>query len=143
MIIEIKKRVEIKDVIKAFEAKYGSFERLERLVKGKECEDPEAVDDHQVWKALEEGKEYIESIKIENPEVLTVLTPKRIELLEYLKKRYPKSIKGLAEELKRDYKNVYEDLAILSDYKVVAMKKKGRSTIPVCNVKEILVDLEA
>ena len=37
-------------------------------------------------------------------------TDKRVELLKAIKKHEPKSIYGLAKILKRDYKNVYDDV---------------------------------
>ncbi|MEE8167522.1 MAG: hypothetical protein V3T58_01450 [Candidatus Hydrothermarchaeales archaeon] len=138
VIIEIKKSLKKEEVISHLENKYGSFEKLGDMVK-KGCESPEAVDDYEVWKAVREGKEYEESIRVEEAGVLTVLTPKRIELLEYLKRKHPRSIKELSKRLGRDYKNVYGDLKLLSDYNVVERLEKKRNIVPTCHVKEIIV----
>ncbi len=42
-------------------------------------------------------------------------TDKRIELLKAIKKHEPESVYALAKLLKRDYKNVYDDVKYLAD----------------------------
>ncbi len=141
LIIEIKKNIRNEDAIKALEKKYTSIENLQKAIDLRN--DPELIDDYEVWKALLKGADYSESIRLEDKGLLSLMTPKRMELLDYLKTRHPKSILGLAKGLKRDYKNVYEDLRILGKYGVVEKKVDGRNNIPECRIKEIVVKLEA
>ncbi len=42
--------------------------------------------------------------------LFSALSPKRWELMRFLRKQGPMSIKKLAANLKRDYKNVYDDV---------------------------------
>ena len=46
-------------------------------------------------------------------EMMSALTPKRLEVLRYLHRENISSIKALAFMLGRDYKRVYEDVATL------------------------------
>ena len=46
-------------------------------------------------------------------EMMSALSPKRLELLRYLRREEATSIKALALALGRDYKRVHEDVAIL------------------------------
>ena len=45
--------------------------------------------------------------------MMSALTPRRLELLRHLHREAAGSIKALAQALGRDYKRVYEDVAIL------------------------------
>jgi predicted transcriptional regulator len=66
------------------------------------------------------------------------LTPKRIELLYKLAVLRVESINDLAQKLRRNVKNVYQDLQALSKFGFVKMdKRKGRALIPETLVKEI------
>ncbi|MFQ5816064.1 MAG: hypothetical protein ACE5G7_06155 [Candidatus Hydrothermarchaeaceae archaeon] len=141
MIIEIKKSLRREDVIATLEKKYGSIDKLEEALR--EAEVPEMMDDYEVWGALLGGGEYTESVRLEEKGVLSLLTPKRMELLDYLKTRHPKSIMALARGLRRDYKNVYDDLRLLGEYGVVERVGDGKKVVPECRIKEIVVKLEA
>ncbi len=56
--------------------------------------------------------------------LFSALSPKRWELLKFLRKHGPMSIKKLAAELKRDYKNVYDDVKHLSKLDLI-QKQEG------------------
>lgn len=51
------------------------------------------------------------------------LTDKRLEILRMIKKKYPSSVYELAKILKRDAKNVTQDLEYLKDIGLVEIKK--------------------
>ncbi len=53
------------------------------------------------------------------------LSPKRWELLRFLRKQGPMSIKRIATELKRDYKNVYDDVKHLSRLDLIQSHNNG------------------
>jgi hypothetical protein len=69
---------------------------------------------------------------------LTSLTPKRIELLNHLANTRVESINELAHKIKRDVKNVYDDLIALKRLGLVALKRRGkRNVVPETLVEEI------
>ncbi len=69
---------------------------------------------------------------------LASLTPKRVELLNYLANRRVESINELAHRIKRDVKNVYEDSLILQELGLLALKHRGkRNIVPETLVEEI------
>jgi predicted transcriptional regulator len=61
--------------------------------------------------------------------MLAALSPKRLEMLRHLHREGADSVKALALALDRDYKRVYEDVAILENAGLV-MREKGRLTAP-------------
>lgn len=68
------------------------------------------------WKRAEAGKlkgaeRHITFADL--PTLLSVLTPKRWELLQVLRANGPASVRGLAIRLGRDYKRVHSDIADL------------------------------
>ncbi|MGH7818709.1 MAG: helix-turn-helix domain-containing protein [Candidatus Binatia bacterium] len=56
-----------------------------------------------------------------------LLTPSRLALLRSLRTKRPRSIYELAKTLKRDFKNVQEDLRILERYGLVRVAKSRGS----------------
>jgi hypothetical protein len=98
----------------------------------------ELVDSYKGY--IEEGTlDYaVEEIKDFKPEQAALLTPKRIELLYKLAALRVESINDLAKKVRRNVKNVYQDLQALSKFGFVKMdKRKGRALIPETLVKEI------
>ena len=72
-----------------------------------------------------------------------VMTDKRLEILRMIKKKHPSSVYELAKILKRDAKNVTQDLEYLKDIGLVEIKRtkeKKERTIPQVNYDKI--DLE-
>ena len=79
-----------------------------------------------------------EEVKDFKPEQTALLTPKRIELLCQLAVLRVESINDLAQKVKRNVKNVYEDLKVLNMFGFVKLnKRKKRALIPETLVKEI------
>lgn len=58
------------------------------------------------------------------------LTPRRMELLEELKRSGPRSIYALAKELHRNYSNVHSDVRILVDHGLLEKDEKSRVFMP-------------
>ena len=73
-----------------------------------------------------------------------VLTEKRLELLRVIKEQEPDSVYELAKILKRDIKNVNDDLELLKDIGLVSITKarKGRGrVIPRVNYDKIQLEI--
>ena len=73
-----------------------------------------------------------------------ILTPRRLELLHTIKEQNPRSVYALAQMLRRDLKNINEDLAILSNLGLVELRKEttGRKHIvPWVTVDKIQVEI--
>jgi hypothetical protein len=139
---------EILERIRKFEKEFGiSFEKFEELFLGQRLnaklvrayfEWAELVDSYKGY--VEEGTvDYVvEEIKDFKPEQAALLTPKRMELLHQLATLRVESINDLAQKVRRNVKNVYQDLKVLSKFGFVKLnKRKGRAIIPETLVKEI------
>lgn len=107
----------------------------------------EDFDDYVKWMAMEhalgayvegEAFDYLtEDILDLEPQELSKLTPKRLELLDQMSRHNANSINELASSIGRDVKNVYNDLKILESLRLIALVKDGRRMIPDLLVKEI------
>jgi ribosomal protein L29 len=139
---------EILERIRKFEKEFGmSFERFEELFLRQKLdakhvrayfEWAELVDSYKGY--VEEGTvDYVvEEIKDFKPEQAALLTPKRMELLHQLATLRVESINDLAQKVRRNVKNVYQDLKVLSKFGFVKLnKRRGRAIIPETLVKEI------
>jgi len=62
--------------------------------------------------------------------LLKFLTPKRLEALRVLHNTGPSSIRGLAKNLGRDYKNVYRDIQTMESAGLVLRNDKNLLTVP-------------
>lgn len=77
------------------------------------------------------GEEPINKLYFSDQNTLfSALSPKRWELLKLLRKHGPLSIKKLAAELKRDYKNVYDDVKHLSKLDLIDKKEDDTFYVP-------------
>lgn len=73
-----------------------------------------------------------------------ILTEKRLELLRAIKEKEPESVYGLSKIVKRDIKNVSEDLELLKSIGLVSMSRarKGRErVIPRVNYDKIQLEI--
>ncbi len=138
---------EVEDRIRHFERSFGSFEKFEEKFL-KQRLDAKLVGIYFEWAELinsykgymEEGTlDYTaEEVKDFNPEQMALLTPKRIELLYQIAALRAESISDLAQKTRRNVKNVYQDLKVLSKFGFVRLnKRKRRSIVPETLVKEI------
>ena len=139
---------EVEEKIERFEKEFGmSFEGFEGLFHKHKLESrsvriyfewAELVDSYKGY--VEDGElDYTaEEIKDFKLDQTALLTPKRIELLYQLAALRVESINDLAQKIKRDVKNVYQDLKVLERLGFVKLsKRKGRSLTPETLVKEI------
>lgn len=134
--------------IKRYEKEFGmSFDDFEELFLSKKVEGGR-VGAYFEWAGLVhayrgyvEGGELdykVEELRDFSPQQMSLLTPKRIELLYSLASLRIESINDLAKKLKRDVKNVYQDLQILKKLGFVEFKRRGkRNIVPETLVEEI------
>ncbi len=69
-----------------------------------------------------------------------IFTQKRLEILNKLNKAQPNSIAELSRMLKRNIKNVYDDLQILNKFNLIKLKKQGKNIKPELDVVEVTLD---
>ena len=71
----------------------------------------------RAWKQVERGEkareEHLTFPDLET--LLNALSPKRLQLLRAMHREPARSVKALAERLKRDYKRVHQDVATLAE----------------------------
>lgn len=103
----------------------AKFEAIRKLVE-KTVEEPERFPDEAVFLALEPE------------ELASIVTKKRLELLEAIKRDAPGTIKELAKATGRRVEAVQRDLKLLAEYELVSLRKKGRKVKPVIE-KEALI----
>lgn len=65
--------------------------------------------------------------------LLTALTPKRLDLLRYVRHHEVRTIRALATDLHRDYKNVHNDVEELTRLGLLA-RSDGHVTAPFAEV---------
>jgi len=81
------------------------------------------------------GNEPIHRLYFENERTLfRALSPKRMELLKFLRHNGPLSIRKLAVSLNRDYKNVYDDVKHLLKLDLLKRKRDERLYVPWDNI---------
>jgi predicted transcriptional regulator len=92
------------------------------------------------WHRAERGEEVNEEhITFRNLEaLLAALTPKRVELLRHVRHNRVPSVKALATDLHRDYKNVHQDVEELTKIGLLA-RNAGEVTAPFGEVEAKLV----
>ncbi len=76
----------------------------------------------------------------------SIFTDARLKMIQVLKKKSPQSIYSLAKLLKKDFKNVYEDVMFLSQMGIVRIeeKKNGRKQKkPILVADKILFEMTA
>ena len=126
--------------------KYGSLSHLhEEFAKGRMP--PGTFEEYIEWtnmdhalRAYQEGEDFeylAEEDLILNEKEYTLLTPRRLELLDFLGAEPVSSINDLAEKLGRDVKNVYNDLKTLESLGFISLRQEGRSLVPEQIVFEI------
>ena len=85
------------------------------------------------WERAEQGlapEGPIERLYFQSLEtLLSVLTTRRLELLKVLHESGPSSVRALAKKLRRDYKNVHQDIALLEKVGLI-QRKDGKVSAP-------------
>jgi len=64
------------------------------------------------------------------PMLLSVLTPRRLELMKALRQQGLLSIRALSKQLKRNYKNVHTDVISLEGVGLVQRSEEGLLLVP-------------
>jgi hypothetical protein len=145
MLVYIEKSDNEKNVqleIRRLQSKHKSFEKLQNKILKSRCNSPEQLEDYMIWAALNQPEPTIhERTRIGQDDVFSYLTPRRMELLEYLSANPLNSIKDLAEVLERDYKNVYDDVSALNKFELIEFIKEGKNRCPVTKVSKISIFL--
>lgn len=70
-----------------------------------------------------------------------VITGARLELLNNIRLMKPRSIQELARLVKRDFKNVYQDVKLLAEFGLIELKEAGprKSAEPLAKYSEIIL----
>lgn len=85
------------------------------------------------WKRAEKGtlrKPEIHLCFVNVKTLQEVLSNRRVALLKTLRKLGPSSIRGLAKQVQRDYRNVYDDLQLLLKAGLVDKDTRNRVSVP-------------
>lgn len=121
-------------------SKYQSIDNLHQKIQVEKCRNPEQIDDYMIWRSLEEEDLNItEKIVLKSLDIYLMLSPKRMELLDYLSTHSIDSIKILAKELKRNYKNVYDDIRAMEKFDLIELVDDGRNKRPVTKINTIVM----
>jgi predicted transcriptional regulator len=138
--------------------KYGKLEDLINQIQKGQCNNPEQVDDFMIWQTIhssDKDQEILDKLSdvttskkklsfreeklFFTSDFYQILTPKRIELLDYIQSHDPSSLKTLAIETRRDYKNVYDDAKALEKYGLLEFVREGKNKRPIARVTGIEV----
>lgn len=101
----------------------------------------------EVWEKLEKGKKVKkhEGIYFKDLDAMRkILTEERLRILKTVRKKHPSSIYELAKILKRDIKNVSNDVNYLKDMGLIELKqsKEGRiKSTPLVDYEKILLEI--
>ncbi len=139
---------EVHKRIRKFETEHSmTFDEFEELFLEKRM-DRSMVGVYFEWAGLVHAyRRYVESGEFDyvveemrelSPGEVSLLTPKRLELLYSVTSLRPESISDLARKTHRNVKNVYQDLQALKKLGFVTLVKRGkRSVVPETLVEEI------
>ena len=70
----------------------------------------------------------------------SVLTPRRREIIQYLKEEDPESVRALARALDRDKGAVSRDLATLAEHNIITYDTDGRAKRPTLVSNHVVVE---
>jgi predicted transcriptional regulator len=139
---KVYERTDVELLQRYFRKVYGRWEKVRSIAKTQKCTRPEVVDVYMIWDALRRGASIREEVYVHDPRVFNALTRRRVELIEFLNRNRPISLKNAAEKMGRDYKNVYDDFRSLSEFQIVTPLKAGNRVTMVGRVVNISADLE-
>ena len=138
MRIKFVRKVRAEELVKEFERKYGSLERLERYLKD-HPDDYVALMDYEDWKHFLANSD----VEVEEGEIVVTdvsfLTPQKLQILEAIKKHRPRSIRELAEKVGRDVKNVYLDVKELERIGLIELHTSGRAKRAELKYNEVVI----
>jgi DNA-binding transcriptional ArsR family regulator len=151
MLVRILRRLtleEVEEQLRDLEESYGmSFGQFEEQLLTEKMKE-KYVDTYFKWARLvhayrgymEDGELHcvVEELHDLSSDEVKMFTPKRLELLYALSNLRVESINDLARKVRRDVKNVYQDLQALKKLGLVNLnRKKGRKVVPEVLVEEI------
>ena len=99
------------------------------------------VDELRLLKKVSDEMSELSKAMIIDPfedDFFDVFTRKRIELIRAIMNERPDSIRDLAQRVDRDIKNVFNDLRLLHDFKIIEFEKKGKRKQPIVRRKTII-----
>lgn len=100
----------------------------------------DALDRAERW---EDGHEVPHVVNFQDASQLQrVLTPRRLELVESLMDEPAKSIRDLADRLDRDVHQVHDDLALLTEYRIVHFRERGNAKAPFVPYETVSIEVE-
>ncbi len=138
MRIKFVRKVRAEELVREFERKYGSLERLERYLRD-HPDDYVALMDYEDWKHFLANPD----VEVEEGEIVVTdvsfLTPQKLQILEAIKKYKPKSIRELAEKVGRDVKNVYLDVKDLERVGLIELHNTGRAKRVELKYNEVVI----
>jgi len=85
------------------------------------------------WNRAENGSDVEAEVHLNFEDfamLASVLTPKRLELLKALRAEGPMTVRALADQLGRDYKNVHVDCAALEAAGLIERDEQGKMIAP-------------
>lgn len=103
----------------------------------------DALNDLQQFETSGELPDDPEIVSFDSAEdTVSLLTPKRLELLRSVMEAPPETQRALAEQLDRNPGEVSDDLQHLNEYGIIQYRKPtGRSKQPFCPYDEIHIDI--
>jgi len=140
---------EVYERVRVLEEKYsGSIESIpDNFAEGRMGSNE--FEDYAEWlgmvhalRAYGEGEDfdyYAEEIVELDWEKTRQLSPRRMQLLNYLSENHADSINKLSKNIGRDVKNIYNDLKILEQLGFLRLVKEGRRLSPELLVHEITI----
>ena len=138
MIITLTKKQKAIESVKHFEKEYGSIERLKKA--------QEKTNSMKMLVDLENWEYYLDNpneMIFESKSIVTnklTLTDLEIELLDFIKKEHPESIRELARMIQKDVSIIHPKIKELEKQGLIELKEGIKnSKIPYLNYDEISI----
>ncbi|MAH43313.1 hypothetical protein CL614_06395 [archaeon] len=74
-------------------------------------------------------------------EIATLFTKKRIQIIQTITKKKPKTVGELAKILQRNISAVYRDLKVLENHELIYLEKQGKSVCPKLKNSHLAINL--
>jgi len=131
---------------KRLESKYGvAFEKLvdQQAKKKRDVIYSKWAALHYAYKAYEEEGElnftFDEYTHMPISKLMKLFTDKKVRIIREVA-RGVESISDLARRVRRDVSNVYRDLKVLEEHKIVRLEKAGKRIIPRLAVEKLTIE---
>ncbi len=134
-IIRKYRKADMEILKKSIRRKFGRIEKVKKLLQIKKCSQPEIGEAYMFYMAMDNGIE--ETVIVEDKKVFTSLSAKRFEIIEFLNKNGPASIKEIARKTRRDYKNVYDDIYAMGEFQILNVVRYGKEKVALGEIETI------